>query len=65
MKEWHHQKKWMQSAVKRPGAFTAKAQRAGESVHQYAEEHKHSAGRLGKQARLALTFEKMAHKKRR
>jgi hypothetical protein len=29
-------KKWMQGAVSRPGALTAKAKRAGETVAQYA-----------------------------
>jgi hypothetical protein len=28
--------KWIQGAVKRPGAFTAKAKGAGEGVQQYA-----------------------------
>jgi hypothetical protein len=31
-------KKWIQSAIKRPGAFTAKAKRADESVSEYAEQ---------------------------
>lgn len=47
--------------VKHPGAETAAAKRAGESVHQYAEEHKHDSGKSGARARLALTFEGMRH----
>lgn len=31
-------KKWIQGAVKRPGAFTAKAKAAGMSVSAYAKE---------------------------
>jgi hypothetical protein len=52
----------MQHAVKHPGAFTASVDRAGKSVHEYAEEKKHASGTLGKRARLALTFEGV-HKK--
>lgn len=52
-------KNWMKGAVKRPGAFKAKAERAGMSTHAYAEKEKGAPGRTGKQARLALTFEKM------
>lgn len=55
-------KKWIAGAVKRPGAFTAKAEKAGSGVHAYAEKEKGAPGRTGKQARLALTFEKMRHK---
>jgi hypothetical protein len=49
---------FMKNAVKRPGAFRAKAQRAGMSTHAYAEKERGAPGRTGKQARLALTFEK-------
>ncbi len=55
-------KKWIAGAVKHPGAFTAEAKAAGESVHQYAEEKKHASGKVGDRARLALTFEKMKKK---
>jgi len=51
---------WMQGAVKHPGSFTAAANRAGKPVHEYAEEEKHASGKLGRRARLALTFEKAA-----
>lgn len=55
-------KKWIQGAVKHPGSFTRSAKKAGESVHEYAEKEKGKGGVTGKRARLALTFEKMAHK---
>ena len=55
--------KWIQKANLKEGAFTKKANKAGESVHSYAEEKKDASGKTGKQARLALTFEKMAKKK--
>lgn len=53
---------WMQAAVPKShrGKFTAKAKRAGKTVHQYAEQKKGAKGKVGKEARLALTFEKMA-----
>lgn len=54
--------KWIQKAHLKKGAFTAQANRAGKSVHQFAEEHKHDSGTTGKRARLALTFQKMARK---
>lgn len=56
---------WMASAVKpsHKGKFTAKAEAAGKSVHEYAEEKKHAGGTLGKEASLALTFEKEKKRK--
>lgn len=60
-------KKWMQRAVKpgHAGKFTAKAERAGKPVHEFAEEKKDAAGTLGKEARLALTFEGAAAKRKK
>lgn len=55
-------KNWVKGAVKHPGAFTAEAEHAGKSVHEYAEKKKDAGGTLGKRANLALTFENMAHK---
>lgn len=57
-------KKWEQSAVKHPGAFTAQAKRAGMSVAAYAEKMKHAPGKTGARARLALTFERQARQKK-
>jgi hypothetical protein len=39
------------------GSFSGAAHRAGKSTHAFAEEHKHSSGKTGKRARLALAFE--------
>lgn len=50
--------KWMQAAVKHPGALTRAAKRAGKSTQEFAREHVHSPGALGKRARLARTFAK-------
>jgi hypothetical protein len=38
------------------GVFSGAAHRAGKSTHEFAEEHKHSSGKTGKRARLALAF---------
>jgi hypothetical protein len=56
-------KNWIKGAIKRPGAFSAKAKKAGMSTSAYAEAHKGDSGRLGKQARLAQTLGKMRRKK--
>ena len=42
--------------IKRPGAFRTKAQKAGKTTRQYAQEKAHAPGLLGKQARLAKTM---------
>ena len=51
--------KWIADAIKKPGAETAAAKKAGMSVHAYAEKHKDDSGKAGKRARLALTLEKL------
>lgn len=56
--------KWIQKADIKEGAFTKKADAAGESVHGYAEKEKGAPGRTGKQARLALTFSKMSRRRK-
>lgn len=55
---------WIQGAVKHPGVFSAAAKRAGMSTRAYAEANKNASGTLGRRARLALTFEGMASKKK-
>jgi len=57
-------KKWMKKAVKRPGALTAKAKRAGMSVQTYAQKHEHDKGLTGEEARFAVTAEKLAKKRK-
>lgn len=54
--------KWIQKAIKHPGAFTAKAKAAGKSVSSFAKEKAGAPGKLGKQARLAQTLGKMRKK---
>jgi hypothetical protein len=55
-------RKWVQKAVKRPGALTAKAKRAGMSVQAYARKHEHDSGVTGREARFAVTAKKVARK---
>lgn len=60
--------KWMQSAVKRPGAFTRKAKAAGMSTSAYAEKVKNdpnASTRTKRQAALARTFKKYRGGKRK
>lgn len=49
----------------RKGVFTRKAHAAGESVPEYAHQEEHASGKLGKEARLALTYEKVARRRKR
>lgn len=62
-------KNWIQGAVKRPGAFTAKAKKAKKTVSAYATavlKKGSKATRLTKeQANLAKTFKKMRTKKKK
>jgi len=46
-------KKWIQSAIKHPGALTRKAKLAHQGVMTFARKHAHSKGTAGRQARLA------------
>ena len=52
---------WMQSAVipSHKGLFGKKAKAAGMSTHAYAVKKSSAGGTLGKEARLAQTFEKL------
>lgn len=58
------EKKWIAGATENAhGQFAAKAKAAGKSTREFAEEHKGDKGKLGKQARLALTLMGMHGKK--
>lgn len=57
MAEKPKKKKWIKKATENShGQFRAKAERAGESTHAFAEEHKGDSDKTGKQARLALAL---------
>ena len=55
--------RWISKAIKRPGAFTRKAKAAGMTVQSYARKMRKAPGRLGKQARLALTLKRISRKR--
>ncbi len=57
-------KKWIQGAIKRPGALTKKAKAAGSSTQAFAKAHAKDKGTTGKQARLALIFSKFRKKRK-
>ena len=58
--------KWIQGAIKRPGAFTAKAKKAGKGIQEYArdvlKEGSAASTRTKRQAALAKTLRKMSKK---
>lgn len=56
--------RWIQGAVKKPGAFTAQAKRAGESVGKFAREKAHASGKTGQRARFALAMKSIARRRR-
>lgn len=57
-------KKWMKQAFANAhGQFKAKAEHAGESTAEFASEHAHDKGKIGKQARLAKVGMASHHKK--
>jgi hypothetical protein len=47
---------WIKSAIKKPGAMTAAADKEGVTNPQYEQEHKGDSGKSGKRARLAITL---------
>ncbi len=55
--------KFIQDAIKKPGAMTASAKREGVSNSEYEQEHKHDSGKSGNRARLALTLSKLRKRK--
>jgi hypothetical protein len=54
-------KNWIAGAIKHPGAMTKAAKAAGESNSEYEQEHKHSSGKAGQRARLALSLKGLQH----
>lgn len=57
-------KKFIQKAIKHPGAEKNAAAKAGMSTHAYMEKHKGDSGTAGKRARLGLTLSRMAKRKK-
>lgn len=60
---------FIQSAIKRPGAFSAKAKRAGRSTQAHArsvlKKGSRASTRTKRQAALALTLSRMRNRRRR
>jgi hypothetical protein len=56
-------KNFIAGAIKRPGAFTAKAKAAGKGVQEYATEKAHAKGRLGQEARFAKVLNRISKNK--
>lgn len=55
--------KWIQAMHMKEGAATASAKRAGESLGEWSQEHKHEGGKAGHRARLAITLRHLAKRK--
>lgn len=53
------EKNWIAGAIKHPGSEKRAAKNAGESTHEYMEDHKDSPGKVGARARLGLRLSKM------
>jgi hypothetical protein len=56
--------KFIQGAIKRPGALTQKANAAGMSVAAFAQAHQHDKGLTGEQSRFYLRVLRPASKSR-
>ena len=60
-------KKWIQAAIKHPGAFTAQAKKAGKSVAGYARQVVKKGSKAStttkRRARLAQTLAKIGRKR--
>jgi hypothetical protein len=67
MAKLRRKKKWIQEAISRPGAFTAKAKAAGKSVSEYAaqvtKEGSKASTLTKRQANLAKTLKKLRRRK--
>lgn len=66
MQDTKKKKRWIKSAInpEHKGQFKEKAEKSGKSTKEFAEEHMHSKGKIGKQARLAATLMGMHHEKK-
>ena len=57
-------KKWIKSAIKRPGALTRKAKASGQTVTSYCKTRMKGSGRTARQCRLAKTLRSMQKRRR-
>ncbi|MGB9619167.1 MAG: hypothetical protein ACPL7K_01995 [Armatimonadota bacterium] len=58
------EKKWIQQAIKKPGALTAKAQKAGQTVAQYCSNLEGKDETTKRQCNLYFTLRKLASKRK-
>jgi len=56
---------WIAGAIRKPGALRKAAAKAGKSTAEFAREHAHSPGKLGRRSRLAITLRKMSRGRKR
>ena len=56
--------KWMQKAIKRPGALTKKAKAAGQTISEFCADTSGKSTRTKKQCNLAKTFKKYRKKRK-
>lgn len=54
---------FIKSAIKKPGALTASAKKAGQSPMSFAQAHQHDSGKTGQRARFALLMQKLRNRK--
>jgi len=56
---------WIKGAIKRPGALSKKAAKAGQSPIAFARAHTGDPGKTGQQARLAVTLSRLHNRSTR
>lgn len=56
--------KWMQGAVKHPGALSRAAKKAKMSPMAFARKHAHAPGKLGQRARFALIASRLSKRRK-
>lgn len=56
------QQHFIQKAIKRPGALTAKAKAAGQSIEEFARAHQHDSGQTGDEARFYINVLRKVNK---
>jgi hypothetical protein len=57
--QFANEEKWIQKAIKHPGALTKKAKAAHMGTQAFAKKHAHDSGTTGQQSRLAMTLKGM------
>ena len=58
-------KKWIQKAIKHPGAEKRAAKKAGMSTQAFMRKNKGKPGKAGKRARLGIALSRMAKRRKK